>query len=71
MRLLLVAAFIALAFSADAQTINQNIGGGIGFTFDGGISSGGANGSGPPAHALLAQTGVCILAQTGSCILVQ
>ena len=30
-----------------AQTINQNIGGGIGFTFDGGISGKGG-GSGPP-----------------------
>lgn len=28
-------------------------------------------GGGPPANALLSQTGTCILAQTGSCIMVQ
>ena len=46
----ILTAVLALALASApvaAQTINQNIGGGIGFTFDGGISGKGG-GSGPP-----------------------
>jgi hypothetical protein len=40
---------LILAATLQAQTINQNIGGGIGYTFDGGINGKGKGGSAPIA----------------------
>ena len=62
-----IAAIVVLLFvgisitTAHAQMFLLHVG-------SGGFGNGGG---GPPANALLSQTGVCILAQTGSCILVQ
>jgi hypothetical protein len=41
----------------------------LSMTGAGSVAGGGA--PGPPANALLSQTGVCIEAQAGSCIMVQ
>lgn len=61
-RIALSCAALALAISPiAAQTINQNIGGGIGFTFDGGISGSGGGGVAPVAGALLLEDNVSFL----------
>jgi len=53
-----------------AQTINQNIGGGIGFTFDGGISGkGGGSGPQPTGDILLVDNASFILQVDGASLI--
>ncbi len=54
-------AFAVAVTPIAAQTINQNIGGGIGFTFDGGISGSGGAATPPVTGALLLEDNVSIL----------